>query len=81
MMISVRFACCPALTLAFVGWPGRPSAAAQTRCLGLHASIIGTSGDDRIPAGGGDDHIDARRGEDVVCAGAGAMKSWGWEPT
>lgn len=81
MRISIRLALLPALILASNGRPGPSSAAALPRCLGLPASIVGTTGDDRIVgtagndvivAGGGDDYIVAGRGSDVVCAGAGA---------
>ena len=51
-----------------------------TPCIGQHATIVGTTGDDRlngtarddvIDGGAGNDRIDGRGGDDVICGGDG----------
>ncbi|MGH7129019.1 MAG: calcium-binding protein, partial [Planctomycetaceae bacterium] len=60
-----------------------PATAANRRCLGKRATIVGTNGGDRIRgtaaddvivARGGNDNINSKGGNDIVCAGAGKDK-------
>lgn len=60
---------------------GIPAVAAAATCDGARATIVGTSGDDRltgtpgrdvIAARGGDDVISSRGGDDALCGGSGA---------
>ncbi|HSE82541.1 MAG TPA: hypothetical protein VLA87_12770, partial [Gaiellaceae bacterium] len=56
-----------AFALTFVG-SGVADAMAAPTCNGIAATIVGTSGDDRIVGTDGSDVIVARGGDDVVWA-------------
>jgi peptidoglycan/xylan/chitin deacetylase (PgdA/CDA1 family) len=77
----LRAVVCLALVLSCA-----PAAATIPQCAGRAATIVGTSGPDRLAGtarddviwgGGGDDIIEAGPGDDVVCGGPGDDIVWG----
>jgi SpoIID/LytB domain protein len=70
----------PLLTVALLAATVPAAGAAATTCLGIEATIVGSSraddlmgtpGPDVIVAGGGNDRVFGRGGDDLICAGPG----------
>lgn len=76
----------PTLLGSALGLAPSASLAATPTCQGLPATIVGTTGDDRlvgtakadvILARGGDDRVEGRGGDDVICGGPGTDRLLG----
>jgi hypothetical protein len=78
--VGLAIAIAGLLTVAYFVFAARSAAAAQPTCRGAAATIVGTSGPDKIEgtagrdvivARGGADDVEGRGGNDLICAGDG----------
>jgi Ca2+-binding RTX toxin-like protein len=78
--VGLAIAIAGLLAVAYSVFATRSAAAAQPSCRGVTATIVGTSGPDKlegtagrdvIVAKGGADDVEGRGGNDLICAGGG----------
>ncbi|HSQ38210.1 MAG TPA: SpoIID/LytB domain-containing protein [Acidimicrobiia bacterium] len=78
--MKIRRLLLPPLAAALLAAATPAAGAATTTCLGVEATIVGSSradelvgtpGPDVIVAGGGNDRVSGRGGDDLICAGPG----------